>query len=115
MTGLALVVTHTLLPGHEEAFDALVQRTVASIRTLEPGTIVYATHTVAGSPRLRVFYELYRDLAAFTAHEQYPHMQVFLADRVAHVESVDVQRLDVLTTHSSATMPEAPAISATDS
>jgi len=102
MTGLALVVTHTVLPRHEDAFDALVQRTVESIRALEPGTIVYATHAVAGSPRLRVFYELYRDLAAFTAHEQYPHMRVFLADRVAHVESVEVQLLDVLTAHSSA-------------
>lgn len=102
MTGLALVVTHTVLPGHEDAFDALVQRTVESIRTLEPGTIVYATHAVAGSPRQRIFYELYRDRAAFEAHEQYPHMRVFLADRVAHVESVDVQLLDVLTAHSSA-------------
>ncbi|HEX5333095.1 MAG TPA: antibiotic biosynthesis monooxygenase [Cellulomonas sp.] len=101
MTGLALVVTHTLLPGHEDAFDALVQRTVASIRTLEPGTIVYATHTVADRPLQRVFYELYRDMAAFTAHEQYPHMTVFLADRMAHIESVDVQRLDVAVAHSS--------------
>jgi len=102
MTGLALVVTHTVLPGHEDAFDALVQRTVESIRTLEPGTIVYATHSVAGSPRQRIFYELYRDRAAFEAHEQYPHMRVFLADRVAHVESVEVQLLDVLDAYSSA-------------
>ncbi|CAN5441231.1 hypothetical protein BH11ACT1_BH11ACT1_01170 [soil metagenome] len=102
MTGLALMVTHTLLAGHEAAFDALVERTVASIRALEPGTIVYVSHTAADNPRLRVFYELYRDAAAFTAHEQYPHMTVFLADRMAHIESVDVQRLDVQTAHSSA-------------
>jgi len=41
MMGLALVVTHRVRPGHEQAFDALVQRTVESIRTMEPGTLVY--------------------------------------------------------------------------
>jgi len=102
MMGLALVVTHEVRPGHEEAFDALVLRTVESIRTMEPGTFVYATHAIAGDPRQRIFYELYRDRAAFEAHEQYAHVRAFLADRVAHVESVEVQVLDVLTAHTSA-------------
>lgn len=97
MTGLALVVTHVLRPGHEEAFDALVLSTIEGIRTMEPGTLVYVSHAVADQPRQRVFYELYRDRAAFQAHEQYAHMRVFLADRVAHIESVQVQFLDVLT------------------
>lgn len=100
MTGLALVVTHVLRPGHEEAFDALVSRTLEGIRTTEPGTLVYVSHAVAGHPLRRVFYELYRDRAAFEAHEEYPHMQTFLADRMAHVESVDVQFLDLLAANS---------------
>ena len=96
MTGVALMVTHELLPGHEEAFDALALRTLESIRALEPGTLVYVTHTAADHPRRRIFYELYRDRAAFETHEQYAHLQTFLAERVAHIESIDVQFLDVL-------------------
>lgn len=97
--GVALVVTHVLRPGHEETFDALVTRTLEGIRALEPGTLVYVTHTAADHPRQRVFYELYRDRAAFETHEQYPHMQAFLSGRGAHIESVEVQFLDVLTAH----------------
>ncbi|HUX71961.1 MAG TPA: antibiotic biosynthesis monooxygenase [Cellulomonadaceae bacterium] len=95
MTGLALVVTHHLRPGHEDAFDDLVARTLERITALEPGTLVYAVHTAAGEPLERVFYELYRDHAAFEAHEAYPHLREFLAERLAHIESVDVTFLDV--------------------
>jgi quinol monooxygenase YgiN len=82
-------VTH--IHAGRPAFDALVQRTVESIRTMEPGTLVYATHACSDDPRQRIFYELYRDRAAFEAHEQYAHVRTFLADRLAHVESVEVQ------------------------
>jgi len=99
MNGLALVVTHELIPGHEDAFDALALRTLEGIRALEPGTLVYVTHAAADHPRQRIFYELYRDRAAFEAHEQYAHVQTFLAERVAHIESMDVQFLDVLAAH----------------
>ena len=94
MTGLALVVTHTLLAGHEAAFDALVERTVASIRALEPGTIVYVSHTVADHPLLRVFYELYRDENAFEEHESKDYVQTFLAERGRYLSATEVDRLD---------------------
>ena len=94
MAGLALVVNHVLRPGHEEAFDELALRTLESIKASEPGTLVYAVHTVPGEPLRRVFYELYRDRAAFEEHEQYPHMTIFLADRPQHIESVEVEFLD---------------------
>jgi len=70
------------------------------IRALAPGTLVYVTHAAAAHPRQRIFYELYRDRAALEAHEQYAHLQTFLAERVAHIESMDVQFLDVLAAHS---------------
>jgi quinol monooxygenase YgiN len=95
MTRLALVVTHHLRPGHEDAFDDLAARTLESITALEPGTLVYAVHTVPGKPLERVFYELYLDRAAFEAHEAYPHLRAFLAERLAHIESVDVTFLDL--------------------
>ncbi|NMM16466.1 MAG: antibiotic biosynthesis monooxygenase [Cellulomonas sp.] len=99
MNGLALVVRHILRPGHEDAFDALASRTLESIAASEPGTLVYAVHTVADQPLQRVFYELYIDRSAFEAHEAYPHMREFLTERLAHIESVDVELLDATAAH----------------
>jgi len=93
---LALVVTHVLLPGHEDAFDALVARTLEGIRAHEPGTLVYVSHAVADEPLHRIFYELYADRAAFAAHEQQPHVRVFLIERLEHIESVEVDFLDAV-------------------
>jgi quinol monooxygenase YgiN len=56
----------------------------------EPGTLVYTCHTVSGAPRERVFYELYRDRAAFSDHREQPHTRRFLAEREALPESVQV-------------------------
>ena len=60
----ALVVRFTVRPGAEAQFDALVAETAAGIRDHEPGTLVYACHTVQDQPRQRIFYELYRDREA---------------------------------------------------
>ena len=94
--GLALVVTHVLLPGHEDAFDALVARTLEGIRANEPGTLIYVSHAATDGPPRRVFYELYADRDAFAAHEQQPHVQTFLTERLEHVESVEVEFLDAV-------------------
>ncbi len=90
---LALVVRFRLRPGAAAAFDALVAATLDGIRAHEPGTAVYAVHTAAGDPALRVFYELYRDRAAFEEHERQPHVRAFLAAREQHLEGVDVEVL----------------------
>ena len=60
-----LVVRFTLTEDGASGFDQLVKELVPSIQRDEPGTIVYATHTVEGQHNLRVFYELYRDREAF--------------------------------------------------
>ena len=99
MNGVALVVRHVLRPGHEEAFDTLTTRTLESIAASEPGTHVYVVHTVADQPLHRVFYELYRDRSAFEAHEAYPHMRAVLTERLAHIESVDVEFLEATAAH----------------
>lgn len=77
-------------PGAETAFDELVTQTTAAIRELEAGTLVYACHQVSGSPQQRIFYELYRDRAAFGAHEDQPHVKHFLAAREALLDSFEV-------------------------
>jgi len=97
--GVALVVRHLLRPGHADEFDALVARTLADIRALEPGTLVYVSHSVHGDPLQRVFYELYRDRAAFEAHEEHVHVRAFLEERMEHVASVEVTFLDSVAAH----------------
>jgi quinol monooxygenase YgiN len=93
-----LVVRFDLQPGHAEAFDRLVAETTARIRADEPGTLLYLCHRVDGEPLARIFYELYRDQAAFQVHEEQPHVKAFLQERErymarpARVEFLD--RLD---------------------
>jgi quinol monooxygenase YgiN len=82
-----LVVRFELLDDHEGAFDALTAETVALIRIKEPGTLVYVVHRELGAPAVRVFYELYRDEAAFETHEAQPHVARFLAERGQHLRS----------------------------
>lgn len=80
-----LVVKFRLLAGHGEAFDALVAETVELIHWEEPETLVYLTHVEDGDPDSRVFYELYRDRAAFEDHEASGHVRRFLTEREAHL------------------------------
>jgi quinol monooxygenase YgiN len=92
-----LSVRFTLKPGAAETFDALVEETVAGIRASEPGTLVYVSHRVDGQPELRIFYELYRDRAAFEEHERQTHTRRFLAEREALLEGVEVDWLGAIT------------------
>lgn len=77
-------------------FDRLVAETVPEIRKHEPGTIVYAVHSVEGEPLQRIFYELYRDRAALDAHEAQPHTRRFLAERGQYLAGREVDRLSLL-------------------
>jgi quinol monooxygenase YgiN len=83
--GYGLVVRFNLRAGHEDAFDALTEETVAAIRMSEPATVAYLIHLDASSPSVRVFYELYRNVEAFEAHEDMSHVQRFLAERTEHL------------------------------
>jgi quinol monooxygenase YgiN len=53
----------------------------------EPDTIIYASHTQADEPNLRVSYECYRNHDALRAHEATPHTRRFLAERTQHLAS----------------------------
>lgn len=78
----ALVVRFDLLdPSAAERFDALVADLLPQIAAHEPGTLSYVVHTVADAPLSRLFYECYRDRAAFEAHEAQPHTRHFLDAR----------------------------------
>ena len=51
----------------------------------EPETLAYVVHRESDSPRIRVFYELYRDPTAFDEHERMPHVRRFLTERGQHL------------------------------
>jgi quinol monooxygenase YgiN len=91
----ALIVRFTVRPGSEEAFDRLTEETSSAIREREYDTLIYACHTVEGNPRQRIFYELYRDKAAFERHEAHEHVRRFVAERTAMLESAEVEFLSL--------------------
>ncbi|MCK9895197.1 putative quinol monooxygenase [Frankia sp. AgB32] len=76
-----LVVRFDLRPGAADGFDRLVAETLPLIVSVEYGTLVYVMQAVAGEPDVRIFYELYRDRAAFDEHERQDHVCRFLAAR----------------------------------
>jgi quinol monooxygenase YgiN len=93
---IALLVRFDLARGEEAAFDALLATTCAGIRTHEPGTLVYAVTRDPGRPSTRTLFEVYRDEAAFRAHEAQPHVRAFLDARSAHLAGpIVVERLQV--------------------
>ena len=91
-----LVVRFALKRGAGEAFDRLTSETVEQIRAHEPGTLLYAVHRVEGEPDIRLFYELYRDRAAFDHHEAQIHTRRFLAERGRYLVGFDVDELSVI-------------------
>jgi quinol monooxygenase YgiN len=94
--GFGLVVRFTLAEGATERFDALTEETLAQIRANEPGTLVYNSHRVDGSPQQRIFYELYADRAAFDAHEEQPYVKHFLAEREQYLTNLEVDFLELV-------------------
>ncbi len=80
-----------------EAYDRLVAETIEQIKMNEPGTIVYASHTVRDEPLQRIFYELYADEAAFEAHEAAPHTARYLAERDQYLAAAEVDWLTLQT------------------
>ncbi len=90
-----LVVRFTLRAGAGQEFDRLVAETLQQLREREPGTLVYACHQVDGCPDDRIFYELYRDRAAFDTHEQQPHVRRFLTEREQYVDRFTVDFLSL--------------------
>jgi quinol monooxygenase YgiN len=72
-----IVVRFNLKAGTGVQFDALTRDVVGAIREAEPGTLIYACHAVEGEADARIFYELYRDRAAFEEHERAEHVNHF--------------------------------------
>ena len=83
----------TLLDDRVADFDRLAEQAAEEVRTGEPDTLVYVIHLVPNAPLQRIFYEIYRDRAAFDSHESQPYMQRFVAERRSCVLATNVIEL----------------------
>lgn len=91
------IMIYTLIEGHGDAFDRLAAECARSVRENEPGTVVYACHTVDNALDQRIFYQLFRDAAAVEDHTRQPHVQRFAREARAHVSGTNVLELTVNT------------------
>lgn len=63
--------------GKGEALAALLEEQAAAVRELEPGCLAYCLHRSTTDPELFLFYEQYRDEAAFEVHRKGAHVARF--------------------------------------
>ena len=89
------ILIFTVLDDRVAEFDRLAEETAEHIRTGEPDTLVYVIHLVPNAPMQRIFYEIYRDRAAFDSHESQPYMQRFVTERRACVLATNVIELQL--------------------
>ena len=87
------ILIFTLLDDRAADFDRLAEEAAEQVRTGEPDTLVYVIHLVPNAPMQRIFYEIYRDRAAFDSHESQPYMQRFVAERRSCVLATNVIEL----------------------
>jgi quinol monooxygenase YgiN len=87
------ILIFTLLDDRVTEFDRLAEQAAEEVRIGEPGTLVYVIHLVPNAPLQRIFYEIYRDHAAFDRHESQPYMKRFVADRRSCVLATNVIEL----------------------
>lgn len=74
-------------------FDELAAEALVGIKEREPGTLVYAVHTVEDEPLARIFYELYEGRDAHLQHEANPTTQVLLSQVKSLTSSVRAEFL----------------------
>ncbi len=60
--------------GKGDALEALLKEQAKTVKESEPGCIVYRPHRSTKDPEQFLFYEQYRDQAAFDVHRKSPHL-----------------------------------------
>jgi quinol monooxygenase YgiN len=91
---LTVVAKIRAAKGKGDALAALLTEQVAAVQKAEPGCLVYRPHRSVKDPDLFIFYEQYKDAAAFEAHRNAPHLAAYrerrekagLTDGAAEVE-----------------------------
>ena len=87
------ILIFTLLEDRVAEFDRLAAQLAEEVRIREPGTLVHVIHLVPDAPMQRIFYEVYRDRAAFDSHENQLYAMRFVADRRSCVLATNVVEL----------------------
>lgn len=78
MSDVLTVIAKIRAPkGKGDALAALLQEQAAEVRRQEPGCLVYRPHRSSSDPDVFVFYEQYRDDAAFDAHRHAPYLAAY--------------------------------------
>ena len=88
-----LIAIYTLLEDRVADFDRIAEEAAEQVRAHEPDTLVYVIHTVPKAPMQRIFYEIYRDRAAYERHEQQPYIKRFVTARRPYVLATNVIEL----------------------
>ncbi len=88
-----LIAVYTLLEDRVADFDRIADQAAEEVRTQEPDTLVYVIHTVPKAPMQRIFYEIYRDRAAYDRHEQQAYIKRFVTARRPYVLATNVIEL----------------------
>ena len=88
-----LIAIYTLLEDRVADFDRVAEQAAEQVRASEPDTLVYVIHTVPKAPMQRIFYEVYRDRAAYEHHEQQSYVKRFVTARRPYVLATNVIEL----------------------
>ena len=78
---LTVVAKVRAAKGKGDALAALLKEQVTAVRAAEPGCLVYRPHRSTKDPDLFIFYEQYKDEAAFDAHRKAPHLAAYREQR----------------------------------
>jgi quinol monooxygenase YgiN len=78
---LSIVAKIRAAKGKGDALAALLQEQAAVVKKNEPGCLVYRPHRSTKDPDLFIFYEQYRDDAAFDVHRKAPYLAEYRARR----------------------------------
>ena len=101
MAGVLTVVARLrAAKGKGDALAALLTEQAGVVRKAEPGCLVYRPHRSQTDPDSFIFYEMYRDQAAFDAHRKALHLVAYRQRREKEQlvdGAVDVQVYESLT------------------
>ena len=74
---LSIVAKIRAAKGKGDALAALLAEQAEVVRKAEPGCLVYRPHRSTKDPDVFVFYEQYKDDAAFNVHRNAPHLAAY--------------------------------------
>jgi autoinducer 2-degrading protein len=78
---LSIVAKIRAAKGKGDALAALLREQAAVVKKNEPGCLVYRPHRSTKDPDLFIFYEQYKDDAAFEAHRNATYLAEYRARR----------------------------------